>query len=98
MCPPTTASCNAVSCAAWGPEKTLWVTDTRRHSISAFDKDGFFLGRIGGFGRGPGQFYYPVATSFLADDRMLVLERAGARLQVLEINSLDVASTNAGLE
>lgn len=83
---------------AWGPGETLWVTDTRRHSISAFKKNGFYLGRIGGFGRGPGQLYYPVACGFLAEDRVLVLERAGARLQVLEINPLDVASTNAGLE
>lgn len=82
----------------WGPQETLWVTDTIRHSVSVFTKEGLFLGYIGGYGAGPGQFYYPIACEFLDDDRVLVLERAGARLQVLEVNPLDVASTNAGLE
>lgn len=73
--------------AAWGPDRTLWVTDTIRHSISVFDDRGTYLGRIGGFGRGPGQFNYPVACAFLASDRLVVLERAGSRLQVLEVGS-----------
>ncbi|TPW10088.1 MAG: putative PKD domain-containing protein, partial [bacterium] len=53
--------------AAWGPRNTVWITDTIRHSISVFDSRGSFLGRIGGFGRGPGQFSYPVACGFLGD-------------------------------
>jgi DNA-binding beta-propeller fold protein YncE len=72
--------------AAWGPGETLWVTDTIRHSISVFDRGGRFAGRIGGFGRGPGQFDYPVGCVFLAPDRLAVLERAGARLQVLGVD------------
>jgi DNA-binding beta-propeller fold protein YncE len=70
---------------AWGVGNTLWVVDTLRGSISVFDAKGDYRGRIGGFGRGPGQFSYPVACAFLADDRLAVLERAGARIQVLEI-------------
>ena len=69
----------------WGPGGTLWVTDTIRHSISVFDGGGRFLGRIGGFGREPGQFDYPIGCAFLAADRIAVLERAGSRLQVLEV-------------
>jgi DNA-binding beta-propeller fold protein YncE len=71
--------------AAWGPGGTLWVTDEIRHSISVFDGKGSFLGRIGGFGREPGQFDYPVGCAFLAADRIAVLERAGSRLQVLAV-------------
>jgi hypothetical protein len=71
--------------AAWGPGNTLWVTDQIRHSISVFDTDGHYLGWIGGFGRGPGQFDYPIACAFLAPDRVAVLERAGSRLQVLDV-------------
>lgn len=69
----------------WGPDASLWVTDSIRHSISVFDRQGQFRGRIGGFGHGPGSFNYPVACAFLARDRVAVLERAGARLQVLEV-------------
>lgn len=69
---------------SWGPENTLWITDTLRHSISVFDSRGGFLGRIGGFGRGPGQFRFPVASGFLAGDRLVVLERGNGRCQILE--------------
>jgi hypothetical protein len=71
--------------AAWGPESTIWITDTLRHSISVFDARGNFLGRIGGFGRNPGQFCFPVACGFLADGRLIVLERGTARCQILEV-------------
>jgi hypothetical protein len=74
-----------VSDVTWGPDGTLWVTDTVRHSISVFDTQGTYLGRIGGFGRGPGQFDYPSGCAFLAPDRLVVLERVGARFQVLEV-------------
>lgn len=74
-----------VSDVTWGPGGTLWVTDTVRHSISVFDAQGTYLGRIGGFGHGPGQFDYPSGCAFLAPDRLVVLERVGARFQVLEV-------------
>jgi hypothetical protein len=71
--------------AAWGPWNTIWITDTLRHSISVFDARGRYLGRIGGFGRGPGQFCFPVACGFLSDTRIIVLERGTARCQILEV-------------
>lgn len=70
---------------AWGPGDTLWVTDTLRHSISVFDSNGQYLGRVGGFGRGPGQFLYPVACGFLEGGRLVVVERGAARCQVLDV-------------
>jgi hypothetical protein len=71
---------------AWGPANTIWITDTLRHSISVFDAQGRYLGRIGGFGRGPGQFCFPVACGFLSDDRLVVLERGTARCQIMEVS------------
>lgn len=71
---------------AWGPGETLWVTDQIRHSISIFERDGTYRGIIGGYGTDPGQFYYPIGVAFLAPDRVAVLERAGARLQVLAVD------------
>ncbi|MFN0152455.1 MAG: NHL repeat-containing protein [bacterium] len=71
---------------AFGPGETVWVVDAVRHSLSAFEPDGRFIGRIGGFGAGPGQFNYPIACEFLADDLIAVLERAGDRLQMLRLD------------
>jgi DNA-binding beta-propeller fold protein YncE len=71
--------------AAWGPQGTLWVTDTVRHSISVFDSVGSALGRIGGRGVGPGQFEYPVGCAFVSGNRLIVLERSSARFQLLEV-------------
>jgi DNA-binding beta-propeller fold protein YncE len=70
----------------WGPGETLWVTDQIRHSVSVFEQDGTYLGNLGGYGTDPGQFYYPIGVAFLAPDRLAVLERAGARLQVLAVD------------
>jgi sugar lactone lactonase YvrE len=69
----------------WGVGNTLWITDTLRHSVSVFNERGTLLGRVGGFGREPGQFAYPVGCVFLANDRIAVLERANARCQVFEM-------------
>lgn len=81
----------------WGPDETLWITDSLRHSISVFDGSGRYLGRIGGFGDGPGQFNYPSGCAFVAPDRLLVLERAGARFQVLEVALPAAAHAEAAL-
>lgn len=82
--------------AAWGPLNTVWVTDTLRSSIAVFDTKGTFLGRVGGYGQEPGQFDHPVACAFLADDRLAVLERAGARFQVLEIETNQSPAVESG--
>jgi hypothetical protein len=83
---------------AWGPGNTLWVADQLRHSVSVFDSSGAFVGRIGGFGHDPGQFDYPVACEFLAPDRVAVLERVGARVQVLEVEVGRAREPQARLE
>jgi hypothetical protein len=57
-----------------------------RHSISVFDAQGKHLARVGGFGRGPGQFNYPAACEFLEGDRIVVLERAGGRFQIIDLD------------
>jgi hypothetical protein len=83
---------------AWGPHETLWITDAVRHAISVCDSHGAYLGWIGGFGRRPGEFYYPAACAFLAPDRLVVLERAGARCQVLEVEVGGALVIDPGLE
>jgi DNA-binding beta-propeller fold protein YncE len=83
---------------SWGPGETLWVTDSIRHSVSVFDAQGAYRGRVGGFGYGPGQFYYPVACEFAGADRVVVLERAGARVQVIEIALPDSGTERGAIE
>jgi hypothetical protein len=84
--------------ATWGPNETLWVVDTIRHAINAFDDQGSYLGRIGGFGHGPGQLNYPAACAFLSDHRIAVLERAGNRLQIFDLELQFLEYSCAGLE
>jgi hypothetical protein len=70
---------------AWGPGDTIWIVDTMRHSVGIHTADGAYLGRIGGFGQGPGQLDYPSAIAFLDDEHLAVLERVGRRLQIFEL-------------
>ena len=71
---------------AWGPGDALWVIDGVRHSVDVFTADGRWLGRIGTFGRQPGELFYPIACTLLTPNRIAVLERAGARLQILDLD------------
>lgn len=86
---------SAAVSAIWGPGDTLWVTDTLRHSISIFDAEGTYLGRIGGFGDGPGQFRYPSACAFLSATKLAVVERGSSRMQVIELDH-DLGDLDAG--
>jgi hypothetical protein len=89
------------SFVTWGPHDTLWIIDTMRHSISVFAADARFLGRILGFGRDPGQANYPSACGFLSAERFVVLERAGSRFQIIELepwtSELSELGTRLGL-
>ncbi len=83
----------------WGQGDTLWILDTIRHSIGIHAAaDGRYLGRIGGFGRGAGQFNYPTACAFLAANRFVVLERAGARFQIFELEPVETSGLGSELE
>ena len=82
--------------AAWGPGDTIWVLDTIRHSISIHDAEGTYLGRIGGFGRGPGDLNYPAACGFLSAQRFVVLERGGSRFQIFELESASPGTSGLG--
>lgn len=75
------------ACVTWGPEDTLWIVDTIRHSVSVFDSDGTYRTRLFGFGTQPGQVGYPVACGFLSPEHLVVLERVGARFQILSVST-----------
>ena len=52
----------------------LAVADTHYHRVVFFDTQGEVVGMLGRFGRGPGEFIYPVALAQDADDNLYVCE------------------------
>lgn len=52
--------------------------------ISRFTADGRFLGTIGEFGPGPGQFRVPHAMAFDSQGRLFVADRGNSRIQIFD--------------
>jgi DNA-binding beta-propeller fold protein YncE len=66
-----------------------FVSDELRQLIQVFDDKGSVLGSLGKGGLGPGEFQYPSALASDGRDRLAVVERVGARLQLLQIAGSD---------
>lgn len=71
------------------------VDDKGRFWVSPLDgppylyaSDGAFMRRVGGAGRGPGEFIGPVAIAALPGDSMLLVDRRGSRVSVYSKNLL----------
>jgi DNA-binding beta-propeller fold protein YncE len=63
----------------------LFVVDTRRHALLAFDlKTGRLVGRIGGRGGNPGQFSYPTGVAVGPDGLVYVTDTLNYRVQVFD--------------
>ena len=56
--------------------------DMLRHEIKFFDREGNFLSRWGGLGRLLGQVAYPAGIAIDPSDRLYVVEKGNARVQV----------------
>ena len=82
---------NVDSPASWlGPQGQHWVLLTAKHShvLLLFDGDsGQLLRRVGGLGRGAGDFNRPNGI-FVIDNLVLVAERDNHRIQVLRLPEL----------
>lgn len=63
----------------------IWIADTFRQVVKAFDSKGTFLRYIGGYGVQAGAMDYPVALGGDGESRIFVLEKAGERVQGFEI-------------
>ena len=59
--------------------------------ISRFSATGEFLGTIGEFGEGPGQFRVPHALAFDSQGRLFVADRGNSRIQIFDPNYQFVA-------
>ncbi len=60
----------------------LYVTDTGRHQVLAFDGKGKQINSIGTRGAGPGQFNYPIDVDIAPGGELTVLDALNARVQV----------------
>jgi DNA-binding beta-propeller fold protein YncE len=65
------------------------VSDELRQQIHVFDMEGSVLASLGGGGVRPGEFQYPSALSSDGRSRLAVVERLGARLQLLHLAGTD---------
>jgi hypothetical protein len=70
----------------------IWVVDTFNHRLAVFDLDGDYLGSIGEFGTGPGQFSYPVGVVAWRDN-LFVAEGGNERLHWLRLDA-DASATS----
>lgn len=62
----------------------LWIADAFSQDVKVYTTTGQFLATFGGIGTNPGRFYFP-SDIVVTDDRLYVLERAGARCQAFHI-------------
>lgn len=62
-------------------EENLFVSDEACHRISAFSKDGKFLGKWGEQGDGDGQLNRPSGTAFDAQENIYVVDTLNHRVQ-----------------
>jgi len=67
-------------------QELMWVTDGLRQVVKVYHGDGSFLGYVGGFGLGPGEFRYPASIAASGDSVLYICERVGNRLQKFVIH------------
>jgi DNA-binding beta-propeller fold protein YncE len=67
----------------------VFVSDELRQTIQVFDKEGLNIATLGGGGSRPGEFQYPSALASDGRSRLAVVERLGARMQLLRLAGSD---------
>ncbi|HEY7268661.1 MAG TPA: NHL repeat-containing protein, partial [Dehalococcoidia bacterium] len=66
---------------AFGPDGTLWVSDTGNKRIINYTKNGDFIRAVGAAGSGPGQLSEGVGITFDAEGRLLVANDWNGRVE-----------------
>jgi len=67
----------------------VFITNTSDHTIRVFNKDGEFLRKMGGKGRGPGEFMDLTSISIDAQDRVTAVDRFQDKVVRFEAYSSD---------
>ena len=70
----------------------IYITNTSDHTIRVFDQDGKFIRKLGGKGRGPGEFMDLTSISIDSDDRVVAVDRFQDKVIRYESNSSDFES------
>ena len=63
------------------------VSDSERHSVLIFDKEGKFVRKLGCYGKNPGQFNIPQDVTYLNDDEILVADQLNHRIQQFNVQT-----------
>jgi len=70
----------------------VYITNTSDHTIRVFDKNGSFIRKLGGKGRGPGEFMELTSISLDVDDRVVAVDRFQDKVVRYKVNSADFES------
>jgi len=70
-----------------GEDGTVFAFDARALKIYMFDRDGRYLGFLGGEGEGPGEFKQPGSISLLAPDTFSIMDWSLARITLFSNKS-----------
>jgi hypothetical protein len=60
----------------------VYVLDGLARAVRVFNRQGRYVSTLGRMGRGPGEFFIPVAMTLDARDRLYVLDQGNARVDV----------------
>ena len=71
-------------CALTVNPERLWVADSQRHCVSAFDLAGRFLAALGRRGSGPGEFNFPTHLAQDAAHNLFVTDSGNGRIQMFD--------------
>jgi sugar lactone lactonase YvrE len=74
----------------------LWVVDTARHRLIAFDRNGDLVRTVGRRGAGAGEFNFPVAVALDRTGRLFVTDSMNFRIQVLDNNGAPLYAFGRG--
>jgi tripartite motif-containing protein 71 len=81
----------------WGitiVDGVVYVTDSQLSRVQAFDLNGAFLGKWGGYGRGPYQFANPSGIVHDASGNLYIADTANDRIQVYSTTQPKLAGDN----
>ena len=71
------------------PNHNIVVSETRRHCISVFSKEGQHVLRFGHFGEEPGMFNRPTGIAVRLDKELVVVDAGNKRIQLFALDKLN---------
>ena len=83
---------------AVAPDGRIYVADSSLNSaVQVFDRDGLYIGGIGGLGKGPGELFVPTDVAVGPDGKIYVTEFGTRRVSVFEPDGRFVKTVGEGV-